>query len=178
MGKKKSPLFQDKIRHQTVEIYFSVVLNPSVNKNEEKPLKTEKEIVFLAVTNDKSNANSSITTTIRLEKATIMETNTVPANDYKKLDKNQNKNKEETENRGEEDEDGPHELKSKIKNNDNQESYFNNETEEATNMGADIEVTSVGVPLSGQNNVEGFDENVVEKLKSKSNKEQAEEGKL
>ena len=104
-----------------------------------------------------------------------METNTALADDDRELDKNQSKNKEEMQSSGEEDEEdgSPNKLNSKIKINDDQGSYFNNGTEKAINMGADTEVTSVGVTSNGQNNVEGFDENVAEK--SKSNKEQVEE---
>ena len=46
----------------------------------------------------------------------------------------------------------------------------------SNHLGADTEVTSVGVLSRGQNNMEGFDKNVAEK--SKSNKEQTEEGKM
>ena len=59
-------------------------------------------------------------------------------------------------------------------NDEQQKLYFNNGTEEATIMGADMEVINVKVPSSGYNNVEGPDENVGKK--SKSNKEQTEEG--
>ena len=45
-------------------------------------------------------------------------------------------------------------------------------------MGAGTEVTNVEGPSSGHNNVEGPDENVGRKSKSKSNKEQTEEAKL
>ena len=57
-----------------------------------------------------------------------------------------------------------------VKDTDDQESYFNNGTEEVTNMGADTEVTKVEVQFSGQNNVESSNKTVAEKLKS--NKEQ------
>ena len=65
-----------------------------------------KEITLLAGNNDKSNDNdSTITTTIRTEKGTIMGPNTAPI-DYGKnleLDKKKDKNKEVVENSGEED---------------------------------------------------------------------------
>ena len=108
--------------------------------------------------------------------------NTAPTDEDGKdleLDKTNDKNKEEDENSGEEDEDEdglPNKINSEFKHNDNQESYFNNGTEEATNIGANTEVINVEVKSSGHNNVEGPDENVGEQ--SKSNKEQTEEGKL
>ena len=91
-----------------------------------------------------------------------------------KLDKKKCKNKEEVGSSGvENDNKSLDELNSKMKNNDNQESYFNNGMEEATNMGADTEVNSVWVliPSCRLNNAEDFDENIVEKSK----KEQSEE---
>ena len=76
--------------------YYTVVEKPSENKNEEKPLKTDKEIALSAGNNDKSNDNDS-TTTIRTEKGTIMGPNMAPTDDGGKdleLDKTNNKNKE------------------------------------------------------------------------------------
>ena len=108
--------------------------------------------------------------------------NTAPTDDDGKdleLDKTNDKNKEDVENSDEEAEDedeSPDKINSEF--NDNQESYFNNGTEEATIIGADTEVTNIEVSSSRHNNVEGPDENVGEKIKSKLNKEQTEEGKL
>ena len=117
-------------------------MNPSENKDKEESLKPEEEIVFSAENNDKSNDNSTITTTIRPEKATIMGTNKAPADDEKELelDKNKGKNKKEVESSGEEDEDGSlDELNSKNKSNDNdkqQESDFKTEPKKTINMEA------------------------------------------
>ena len=55
MGKKKSTLLKDGMEYPTVTKCYSVVSNPSENKNQEKLLKTEEGIVFLAETNDSSN---------------------------------------------------------------------------------------------------------------------------
>ena len=146
-------------------------------KNKEKPLKTE-EIASSAKNNDKSDDNDSTITTIRPEKGTIMGLNTAPADEEKDLglDKTNNNKKEEVESSGEEDGFGPpNKINVEIKDIDDQESYFNNGTEEATNMGADTEVTKVEVQSSGQNNVESSNKTVAEK--SKSNKEQGEENK-
>ena len=62
MGKKKPTLLQDGMEHPTEANYYSVVSNPSENKNKEEPLKTEEEFAFLAETNDKSNDNGITTT--------------------------------------------------------------------------------------------------------------------
>ena len=70
-------------------------------------------------------------------------------------------------NSGEEDKDedgSSNKINSEFKYNDNQESYFNNGTEEATIMGANTEVTNVEVPSSGHNNV---DDEMVGKIKIK-----------
>ena len=76
------------------------------------------------------------------------------------------------ENSGEEDEDGsPDKINSEFKYNEDQESYFNNGTEEATIMGADTEVINVEVPSSGHNNVEGPDEKVREKSNQIQNRQ-------
>ena len=106
--------------------------------------------------------------------------NTAPTDDDGKdlePDKTNNKNKEEVENSGEkdEDEDGSSEINSEFKYNDDQESYFNNGTEEATIMGADTEVTNVEVPSSGHNNADGSDQKVGEnqnQIKSRRKKAQ------
>ena len=67
-----------------------------------------------------------------------------------KLDKKKCKNKEEVGSSGvENDNKSLDELNSKMKNNDNQESYFNNGMQEVTSMGANTEVTSVGLLSCG-----------------------------
>ena len=72
--------------HPTVTTYYSVVLKLSENKNQQEPLKTEEEIVFLPETNNKSNGNGITTThTIGPEKATIMGTKTAPVDDEKRI---------------------------------------------------------------------------------------------
>ena len=179
MGKKKLTTVEAGKGQSTVDCYYAVVQKPSENKTEEKPLKTDKEIALL-VGNNESNDNDSITTTtsIRTEKGTIMRPNTAPTDDdgtNLELNKTNNKNKKDVENSGEEgeDEDGsPNKINSKF--NYDQESYFNNGTEEATIIGADTDVTNIEVLFSGHNNVEGSDKKVGEK--SKSNKEQMERG--
>ena len=172
--KKRTPVEPGK-GQPIVTSYYAAVGKPSGNKNEEKPLKNDKITLLLAGHNE-SNDNDC---TIRTEKGTIMEPNTAPVDDRNglELDKEKDKNKEEVKSSGEEDDGSLDELNSKIKNDDKQqELYFNNGTEEATIMGADMEVTNVEVSSSGHNNVEGPDENVGEK--SESNTEQMEEGKL
>ena len=47
-----------------VTSYYAVVEKPFENKNEENPLKTDKEIALLVVNNDKSNDNDNTITTI------------------------------------------------------------------------------------------------------------------
>ena len=89
--------------------------------------------------------------------------NTAPTNDGKDLELDKTNDKEDVENGGEEDEDkdgSPDKINSKF--NDDQESYFNNGTEEATIMGADTEVTNIEVPSSGYNNVKEPDEKIGE----------------
>ena len=165
MGKKKLTTAEAGKGQPTVESYYAVVGKPSENKNEEKSLKTDKEIVLLVGNNDSNNNDC---TTIR----TIMGLNRTPMDDGKDLElvKTNDKNKEHVENSGEEDEneDGlPNKINSEF--NDDQESYFNNETEEATIMGASTEVTNVEVSSTRHNNVKGPNENLGGK--SKSNKE-------
>ena len=176
MVKKKPTPAEAGIGLTTVASYYSVVEKPAENKNEKKPLKNDK-IAVLSARNNESNDNDN-DCTIQTEKGTTIEPNTVSADEGNglELDKEKDKNKEEVESSGEED-DGSLELNSEIKNDDEQqELYFNNGTEEATIMGADTEVINVELQSSGHNNVEGPDETVGEK--SKSNKEQTEEGKV
>ena len=180
MGKKKPTPAEAGKGHPTVARYYSVVAKPYENKNKEEPLKTEEEIALSAEnneSNDKRN-DSTITTTIRPEKATIMGPSTAPVDDRKdlELDKKKDKNKEEVESSGEEDEDGStNKINSEIKIMTIKNSILTMERMEATNIGADKEVTNVEVPSSEQNNVEGSDEKVAEK--SKSIKELAEASK-
>ena len=124
--------------------YYAVVLKPSKNKNEEEPLKTEKEFVFLTEDNESNDNDSTVITTIQLEKGTILGLNTVAADEGKDLGLGMTKakNKEEVESSSEEDEDedgSPNKINSEIKNNCDQEYYFDNRTEETTNMEADTE---------------------------------------
>ena len=140
-------------------------------------MKTE-EIALSVENNNKSKNNDSTITTIRPEKGTIMGLNTAPVDEGKDigLGKMNNNNKEEVKSSGKEYEDrSSNKINVKIKDSDNQESYFNNGTEKVTNMGADTEVTKVEVQSSGHNNVESSNKTVGEK--SKSNKEKAEENK-
>ena len=178
MVKKKLTPVEAGKGQPTVGRYYAVVGKPSRNKNEEKPLKNDE--IALSAGNNESNDNESKDNDciIRTEKGTIMEPDTAPADEGNDLEpgKEKDKKKEEVESSGEED-DGSLELNSEIKNDDEQqELYFNNETEEATIMGADTEVTNVEVASSRYNNVEEPDENIGEN--SKSNTEQMEEGNL
>ena len=145
-----------------MENYYSVVLKPSENKNKEEPLKTEEEIAFSAENNESNDNDSTVITTIRPEKGTIMEPNTAPADDgkYLRLDKTKDKNREKVESSGEKDEDGSlNEINSKNenKNTDEQQTYFRTGPEKATDMEANTVPPSVGVSSSGRTNMEGFD---------------------
>ena len=83
--------------------------------------------------------------------------------------RNSQKDKEKDEDKGEDKNEAeysqetknevPDGLDAKNKNNDNQKSYFNNKTEEATTMGADMEAISVEAPSGLINHVEGFRSN-------------------
>jgi len=135
-----------------VTSYYAVVEKPYESKNEEKPLKTDKEIALSAENNNKSKDNDSTITTIQTEKGTIMGPNTAPADDGKDLEqdkKKKAKNKEEVEGSGEEDEDGsPDELNFKNENkstDEQQETYFKTGPEKATNIEANKVLPSDGV---------------------------------
>ena len=122
MGKKKLTPVEAGKGQPTVKSCYVVVGKPSENKNEEKLLKTDKEIALSAGINE---SNDNDCTTIRTEKGTIMGPNTAPTDDGKdlELDKTNDKNKEDVENSGEEDEDedgSPNKIKSEF--NDDQES--------------------------------------------------------
>ena len=91
------------------------------------------------------------------------------------MKKNKNKNKEEVESSGKEDGDRSlDKLNSKNKSTNNeeqQEFYFKTGPEKATNIEANTVPPCVGVPLSGGNNMEDFEENVVEKSKNEKSEQ-------
>mmetsp|Transcript_15157 Transcript_15157/g.17007 ORF Transcript_15157/g.17007 Transcript_15157/m.17007 type:complete len:127 (-) Transcript_15157:283-663(-) len=88
--------------------YYEVVRKQPEEKDQEKALETEEEIVFSDVSNDNNdkNKNDDITThTTQPEEATNTETNTVSAKDMqqdKDKDKDKDDNKEEVESSNEE----------------------------------------------------------------------------
>ena len=84
----------------------------------------------------------------------------------------------ESERSGEEDKDKDEDGSIDIVSDKNQEIYFNNGTEKVTNMGTDTETTNVGVLLKEDNKMERLDETGGVKLKSKSNNNWTEEGKV
>ena len=62
MGKKKPTPVEAGKGYPTVASYYSVVLKPSEDKNQEEILKTEEIIVLSPEINDTSNDNSTTTT--------------------------------------------------------------------------------------------------------------------
>ena len=82
MGKKEPIPAEAGKANPTVTNYYSVVLKPSEDKNQEEILKTEEIIVLSPEINDTSNDNSTTTThNIWPEEATTMGTNTTPVDD-------------------------------------------------------------------------------------------------
>ena len=158
--------------------YFLVLVKPTENKNEEKPLKNANNAGILAKANDNTKDNSmttTTTTTTRPEKATTTGTNTAPAdeeNELGKTDKEESpKSDDEVETEEEEEEE---ESEYEVTDNaDDQKSYFNDGTEEVTNMGTDTGTTNEGVSL--KNNTDGPEEQAGEK--AESNKTSVEEKK-
>ena len=88
MGKKKATPAEAGKGTKTVASYYPVLMKPAENKNKEKSLKNDEIAAFLAGNNDNTNDNSNTTTTntttiTRPKEATIMGTNTAPADEEK-----------------------------------------------------------------------------------------------
>ena len=166
------PLPPEGMAQSTLREYYEVVQKPPEQKNQEKALKSEEEIkLFVGTSDSKDNADIITTHNTRTEKVTNKETNTAPMN-FMHQDKD--KDEEEAKSIDEESEekllDG---LDSQNKNNDKQKSYFNTESGEATDMGANTASPSVeSIKSSGLlGHVLKYRSNIVEK----SNKDCTEE---
>ena len=161
MTKPKPPPPEGGLSQASIGQYYSVVQQLPEDKNQEKLLENEEEIVFSdeTKTNDNNNDSNTNLNLNRTEEVTTMtKTNTGPVEETQKDSKEEEE--DESEDKKTENNQGTNgtadglDAKNKNSNNDNQESYFNNKTEEATTMGADTEVINVESGL--RNHVERF----------------------